>query len=109
MTRWKAITIHFSDPPFLTNSTMPDSFLKCIFRCEYAGSEELVMASVSGDAQLPFEQKVEHEFRTLTSPFVEDVKLFDVLGTTYVVVAHSFNKYSPYPLKGEQIERVAQC
>ncbi|CAN8002476.1 unnamed protein product [Ixodes hexagonus] len=67
--------------------------------CDYPGTEEFVIGSLGGTWPLSLEQNVNVGFRSLASPFVSDVKVFQALGDTYMVVAHSFSKYSSYSSK----------
>ncbi|KAM7296973.1 uncharacterized protein ISCGN_022128 [Ixodes scapularis] len=80
----------FGGPGFVawTNSTSSRK------GCDHPGTEEFVVGSLDGARPLSLEQNVKVGFRSLASPFVSDIKVFQALGDTYMAVAHSFSKYS---------------
>nr|XP_050029863.2 uncharacterized protein LOC126525933 [Dermacentor andersoni] len=72
--------------------------------CERPGAEELALGLLDPRGQFASDQLVRVDLRVTASAFVSDVKMFEFLGSTYLVVAHSFNKYLLPSSKGGHID-----
>nr|XP_037285990.1 uncharacterized protein LOC119179010 [Rhipicephalus microplus] len=72
--------------------------------CEHPGAEELALALLDPHVQLAGDQLVKVDLRVTASAFVSDARMFEFLGSTYLVVAHSFNKYLLPSSKGGHID-----
>lgn len=72
--------------------------------CERPGAEELVLGLLDPRSQLASDQLVKVDLKVTASAFVSDAKMFEFLGSTYLVVAHSFNKYLLPSSKGGHID-----
>ncbi|KAL1472937.1 hypothetical protein MTO96_022708 [Rhipicephalus appendiculatus] len=69
--------------------------------CDHPGAEELALGLLDPRSQLASDQLVKVDLRVTASAFVSDARMFEFLGSTYLVVAHSFNKYLLPSSKGE--------
>ncbi|KAH6942438.1 hypothetical protein HPB50_005501 [Hyalomma asiaticum] len=71
--------------------------------CERPGAEELVLGLLDPSSQLASDQLVKVDLKVTASAFVSDAKMFEFLGSTYLVIAHSFNKYLLPSSKGKHV------
>ncbi|XP_049273490.1 uncharacterized protein LOC119400126 [Rhipicephalus sanguineus] len=77
--------------------------------CEHPGAEELALGLLDPHGQLASDQLVKVDLRVTASAFVSDARMFEFLGSAYLVVAHSFNKYLLPSSKGECIVPACTC